>query len=348
MDEKEKELEPIDEKELEPIEKPGSMLKALMLQGLGLSKLVPVNLTKYVSIAAKTGKMFAAAASGGTITEYSVGADFISKAVASFLPSQIGTPTAENPITITGYTGANLFVFGKNLFDINNRNGVAGGYFSSGKIQTQTGRVIYYVKCSPNTTYTVQKIRQVSNDRFSVAWTKIQPASGVDIFGQLDAPNNGTVGTKSSLTITTGADAAYLAVWLSWQVSTAATINAERATFQIEVGSSATDYASFVGTTYVEDWTADAGTVFGGSIDFVSGLLISEWDEIASYAGEDLPGPWYSSIDGYNESGTPTTGAQVVYKLAEPVEYELDPQIVNFNVGENTIYSDVGPVDIIY
>lgn len=343
----EKELEPIQEKELEPIEKPGSLIKALMLQGLGISKITPINLTKNISVAAKTGKMFAAGGSGDSLDVYSVDGGIIAKAVASFLPIQIGTPSAEDPIAITGYTEASLFVFGKNLFDKDHVNKISGGYITSGKIAISSGRTLVYIPCAASTKYTVQKVRQVAADRFTIGWTKVKPASGVDVFGPATAPNDGDIGTKTVLSTTTGPDAKYLVCWASWSTN-ATVLAAEMGSLQMEVGQDATDYSAFVGNTYTDDWTDDPGEVFGGSIDFVSGKLISEWNEIASYAGEELPGEWYSSVDGYNESGTPTTGSQVVYKLAEPVEYELDPQAINFNVGENTVFSDVGPVDIIY
>lgn len=46
---------------------------------------------------------------------------------------------------------------------------------------------------------------------------------------------------------------------------------------------------------------------------------------IASYSDESLPGVWISSHDVYAAGTTPTTGAQVVYELAEPTTETLSP-----------------------
>lgn len=69
----------------------------------------------------------------------------------------------------------------------------------------------------------------------------------------------------------------------------------------------------------------DRLVVWFGEINTAAGEIISRSAEIASYAGEQLPGPWISSLDVYDPGTTPTIGAQVVYELAEPVIYRLTP-----------------------
>lgn len=54
-------------------------------------------------------------------------------------------------------------------------------------------------------------------------------------------------------------------------------------------------------------------TYYGGYCHFV-GDIYSDWDYIASYNGETLPGEWMSDRDKYASGTTPTTGAEVVYK----------------------------------
>ena len=78
-------------------------------------------------------------------------------------------------------------------------------------------------------------------------------------------------------------------------------------------------------TTYAVDWTTEAGTVYGGTDEVVGGVLTDEWAEIPSYNGETITEPWLSSMDEYAPGATPTTGAQVVYKLATPLTYQLTP-----------------------
>ena len=45
------------------------------------------------------------------------------------------------------------------------------------------------------------------------------------------------------------------------------------AELQLELGSSATTYEPYNGNTYSVDWTTQAGTVYGGTVDVVTGLL---------------------------------------------------------------------------
>lgn len=95
---------------------------------------------------------------------------------------------------------------------------------------------------------------------------------------------------------------------------------------------------------------ADHGTVYGGTVDLVSGkLTVEEWGNIASYNGENITEPWLSSMDVYSAGATPTTGAQVVYKLATPpLEYALSPQQIETLQGENNVWSDAGEISLTF
>ena len=90
-----------------------------------------------------------------------------------------------------------------------------------------------------------------------------------------------------------------------------------------------------------------AGTVYGGTLDLVSGLLTATHVNIASYDGENINEPWISSMDVYSSGGTPTTGAQVVYPLATPQTYQLDPVNIQPLLGENNIWADTGDILIL-
>ena len=103
-------------------------------------------------------------------------------------------------------------------------------------------------------------------------------------------------------------------------------------------------YEPYTAQTYPITWESIAGTVYGGTLDVVSGVLTVDWDYIASYDGETLPGEWISDRDVYVEGTTPTAGAEVAYKLAEPVTYQLTPTDIKTLAGFNQIYSDAGPV----
>ena len=64
--------------------------------------------------------------------------------------------------------------------------------------------------------------------------------------------------------------------------------------------------------------------------------------------GETITEPWLSSMDEYTPGATPTMGAQVVYKLATPLTYQLSPQEVETLKGQNHVWSDAGDVDLTY
>ena len=88
--------------------------------------------------------------------------------------------------------------------------------------------------------------------------------------------------------------------------------------------------------------------VFSVTDEVVGGVLTDEWAEIPSYNGETITEPWLSSMDEYAPGATPTTGAQVVYKLATPITYQLTAQEVKTLFGQNCIWSDSGGVSVDY
>ena len=117
------------------------------------------------------------------------------------------------------------------------------------------------------------------------------------------------------------------------------------ANLQLELGSTATDYEPYQGETY----TTDLGqTVYGGTLDVVSGVLTVTKGYIASYNGETITEPWISDRDEYVAGTTPTIGAQVVYTLATPQTYQLTAQQVSLLMGTNNVWSDAGEVTLEY
>ena len=113
------------------------------------------------------------------------------------------------------------------------------------------------------------------------------------------------------------------------------------AELQLELGS-ATTYEPYNGNTYNVDWSTQAGTVYSGTVDVVSGELTVDMVNIPSYNGETINEPWLSSMDAYAAGTTPTIGAQVVYALATPITYQLTPQEVQMLLGENNVWSSSG------
>ena len=107
---------------------------------------------------------------------------------------------------------------------------------------------------------------------------------------------------------------------------------------QLEFGSTPTYYEPYQGDTY--DITLPE-TIYGGTVDAVTGVGSKSWGYIASYNGESLPGEWISDRDVYSPGTTPTTGAQVAYKLATPEPFQATGnQPIPALAGENTVYTD--------
>ena len=55
---------------------------------------------------------------------------------------------------------------------------------------------------------------------------------------------------------------------------------------------------------------------------------------------------WLGAIAGMDGVQAPDTGAQVVYKFATPVTYQLTPQEVQTLVGQNYVWADTGDVTV--
>ena len=174
----------------------------------------------------------------------------------------------ENICPISGWTGMQLTASGKNLFNKNNYlfyNGYPDGNY---KVVSNYAHTIVYIPCAPNTTYTVNRQRTVANERFHVYWSDKIPTEGAQLHGRVAASTSGTVGSWMPLTITTGETARYLVLWAWWANS----VNPED-TLQIELGNSATEYESFKGASIPITFPSEAGTVYGGKLDVLTGKL---------------------------------------------------------------------------
>lgn len=114
---------------------------------------------------------------------------------------------------------------------------------------------------------------------------------------------------------------------------------------QLEFGYTPTDYEPYQGDVYD---IALPETIYGGTLDAVRGVGSKTWGFITSYKGETLPGEWVSDRDVYASGTTPTTGAQVAYKLATPEPFKISQVSIPSLGGENTIFTNGENMDIIY
>lgn len=97
---------------------------------------------------------------------------------------------------------------------------------------------------------------------------------------------------------------------------------------------------------YTVSWQAEAGTVYGGTLDVTLGKLIVTHANIASYDGEELPGEWICDRAVYAPDTTPPTGSQVVYELATPLEHTLSSTEIQLLIGQNNVWADCGDITV--
>lgn len=88
-------------------------------------------------------------------------------------------------------------------------------------------------------------------------------------------------------------------------------------------------------------------TVYGGEVDAVTGDGKRTWGIIDNYAGETIPREWISDRDVYSADKNPTVGAQVAYRLAEPVPFTAaGAQPIPALSGTNTLLTDADSVSV--
>ena len=88
-------------------------------------------------------------------------------------------------------------------------------------------------------------------------------------------------------------------------------------------------------------------TVYGGEVDAVTGNGKRTWGIIDNYAGETIPREWISDRDVYSADKNPTVGAQVAYRLAEPVPFTATgAQPIPALSGTNTLLTYADSVSV--
>lgn len=188
--------------------------------------------------------------------------------------SGTGDPSPNNIRAITGWSEVTVTRCGKNMFSTSTATLMDNVMLNrdTGLVASDSAMASLYIKCEPNTKYTISRTQHATAWRFNAGYTKELPAVGVTVYGfpnilypSVDADGRGSV------TITTGADAKYLFVYLCWK--TMETIANAESDLQIEISPSVTPYEPYNGTTYTITFPDAAGTVYGGTLDVTTGVL---------------------------------------------------------------------------
>lgn len=167
-----------------------------------------------------------------------------------FSPKQEGSgdPSPENVREIVGWDGVEVEQRGTNLFDASNPNIISPNCWisSSGdkKITNSNADRTLYIACLPNTTYVISK---TIGNVLGAGYTTDFPAINMPTYSYMRDSAN-----ARQVTVTTGPDAKYLAVWFYDSSKTYdRTVQPEDIykTLQIEYGSTATPYKLHHGST---------------------------------------------------------------------------------------------------
>lgn len=233
--------------------------------------------------------------------------------IVSLEPKQSGTgdPSPENVRPISGWDSVQVTRCGKNLLDP--------------LYTTRYTSDIYWGKDSTG-------IRVVKGKTYTLSNDKNLTCAGIYIRSKATDEAIFFNYNKASLTFTpSDTENVYFQLY-------SANVFEDAVELMLELGSAPTDYEPYQGNTYD---MALPETVYGGSVDAVTGVGSKTWGYIASYNGESLPGEWISDRDVYSAGATPTTGAQVAYQLATPEPFQATGnQPLTSLLGYNTIYTN--------
>lgn len=245
--------------------------------------------------------------------------------VVTMEPIQSGTgdPSMDNVRPISGYDSVTVNERGKNLITLEHT--MRGGY---GYVLGATRPREYKVFLVNGATYTLS---------FDVGFTLPTYLYGVS--ESITSPHlleDRAITGSTSITFTVDLPTGFYSIYL---YNTASWTDQPFTKWQLEVGSTPTDYEPYQpGTTAALSLPE---TIYGGTVDAVAGVGSKTWGFIASYNGEAIPGEWISDRDVYAAGTTPTTGAQVAYKLATPEPFQATGnQPIPALAGENTVYTD--------
>lgn len=112
---------------------------------------------------------------------------------------------------------------------------------------------------------------------------------------------------------------------------------------KLEIGNTITPYCKYQGGTL--NLTLPS-TVYGGEVD-AEGKGQETWGCMDSYAGETLPAEWICDRAAYAVGTTPPNGAQVAYKLKEPVPFTATGgAAVPALPGTNTVLTDTDDMTV--
>lgn len=171
-----------------------------------------------------------------------------------------GNPSPDNICPIEGWTGANVQRTGINIFD--KATAVQDAFVSdtNGIETVRTGSVCSgYISVVPNTTY------YIKSDQTKGAWGAWYDENKTYISG---ITGYITSAQDSAKTKTAPSNARYMRLTIAYAGS------GSLDTFSVNYPSTDHDYHAYTGQSVNVSWESTAGTVYGGTLDVVSGELV--------------------------------------------------------------------------
>ena len=219
----------------------------------------------------------------GTIASFDDGADDVpvAEGVFNIVATQAGTgdPSPSNVRPISGFTECNIVKAGKNLLNTqaytglgyNKGIGYEVSFIEDSSATITTNTISYDVPMWGGLAFKTAPL-PAGNYKLNIDCSTITDARisvyKIDENNITIAQSNYTSATILTSLVTVNKNE-YIAIWIG--SATAQTITITKP--QIEVGTTATAYEPYTATPYPVDWTTEAGTVYGGTFDSVTGVL---------------------------------------------------------------------------
>ena len=261
--------------------------------------------------------------------------DYPLSAVVSLEPKQAGSgdPSPENVRPITGWDNVRVHQRGPNLLDFSK---IAFHPYDvgTGKVSVDYVQQTITIAANINNVGYYQTLRDIVGEDLPPGTYVIDAeTSNVNAQRLIYILNTSRTVNFGAPTLFSDAD---LNSTFSWYNDLSA--NEPNTISNIRFCMAPTPYVPYQANDY---HLALPETIYGGTVDAVTGVGSKTWGFIASYNGESLPGEWISDRDVYSPGTTPTTGAQVAYKLATPEPFQATGnQALPAVAGLNTVYTD--------
>lgn len=245
-----------------------------------------------------------------------------------------GDPSPDNVRPISGWTGCNVWGTGKNLFDRSSASFKFAYFLNNTGEETASENYQYTRKYIPVPAGATINFSYNKTTGHSAACTVCEyDENKTFLYRSAAIAGSTTTGDKSgSITLS---DATHY-VRFSCPFSTSASDEDGKGTknIQIELGSTATDYEPYAGSSLAIDWTDEVGTVYGGTLDVTTGVLTVD-RVLMTKNTADMDNS--ESYPGWRDVGIKALG----YTASGVV-------LSNINVGKRFSYNCTGINDIVF